>query len=105
MRKRRLTDEEILRVLREPESGDSVAEICRQHGISHSTFDAWRNRCLQELPEFAELQQLRTRECKVEEPGGQTKRGSSDIEGHSRKKTIGPRSRGQPIHKIERQCE
>lgn len=59
MRKRRLTDEEILRVLREPESGDSVAAICRQHRISHQTFDAWRNKCLQELPEFAELHQLR----------------------------------------------
>jgi putative transposase len=64
MRKRRLTDEQILHAQRESESGASVAAICRQHGISHQTFDAWRNKCVQELPEFAELQQLREENAK-----------------------------------------
>ncbi len=31
-------EEEILRVLREAESGDTVVEICRKHGISQQTF-------------------------------------------------------------------
>lgn len=34
MARRGHTEEEILRVLREAESGDTVVEICRKHGIS-----------------------------------------------------------------------
>ena len=62
MRKRRLTDEEILRVLLNAESGGSVAAICRQHGISHRTFDAWRDRY---VPELAELRQLREENARL----------------------------------------
>jgi putative transposase len=65
MKKRRLSDEEILRVLLHAESGDSVAAICRQHGISYQTFDAWKNKYLQELPELAELRQLREENARL----------------------------------------
>ena len=34
MAKRGHGEEEILRVLREAESGDAVVEVCRKHGIS-----------------------------------------------------------------------
>ena len=36
--------EEILRVLREAESGTTVVEICREHGISHQTFYLWKKK-------------------------------------------------------------
>lgn len=49
MERRGLTDEEILRVLRETESGDSVATICGKHGISHQTFYSWRKKYLLQL--------------------------------------------------------
>ena len=32
------SEEEILRVLREAESGDTVVEVCRNHGISQQSF-------------------------------------------------------------------
>jgi putative transposase len=32
------SEEEILRVLPEADSGDTVVEICRKHGISQQTF-------------------------------------------------------------------
>jgi len=38
MAKRGHTEEEVLRVLREAESGGTVVEICRKHGISQQTF-------------------------------------------------------------------
>ena len=41
MGKKGHTEEEILRVLREAESGDTVLEICRKHGISQQTFCRW----------------------------------------------------------------
>ncbi len=38
MAKRGDTEEEMLRVLREAESGDTVVDICRKHGISQQSF-------------------------------------------------------------------
>ena len=32
------SEEQILRVLREAESGETVVEVCRKHGISQQTF-------------------------------------------------------------------
>jgi putative transposase len=42
--KRGHSEEEILRVLREAESGDTVVEICRKHGISQQTFYLWKKK-------------------------------------------------------------
>ena len=44
MAKRGHTEEEILRVLREAESGDTVVDICRKHGISQQSFYLWKKK-------------------------------------------------------------
>ena len=44
MAKRGHTEEEILRVLREAESGTTVVEICRKHGISQQSFYLWKKK-------------------------------------------------------------
>ena len=54
------SEEEILRVLREAESGDTVVEICRKHGISQQTFYLWKKKYAGlGLSELRELRQLR----------------------------------------------
>jgi hypothetical protein len=42
MGKRGHSEEEILRVQREAEFGDTVVELCRMHGISQRTFISGR---------------------------------------------------------------
>ena len=42
MKRSRFTEEQIIGILREQESGLKVAEVCRQHGISQPTFYAWK---------------------------------------------------------------
>ena len=44
MRKRRYTEEQIIKLLREQESGSKVPELCRKYGISEQTFYRWRSK-------------------------------------------------------------
>jgi putative transposase len=42
--KKRHTEEEILRILREAETGKPLADLLREHGISAGTFYRWKSK-------------------------------------------------------------
>ena len=66
MAKRGHGEEEILRVLREAESGDTVVELCRKHGISQQSFYLWKKKYAGlGLQELRELRQLRDENAKL----------------------------------------
>ena len=44
MKKKRCTEEQIFRILKEGESGQKVADICRHHGISVNTYFRWKSK-------------------------------------------------------------
>jgi len=44
MKKSRHTDSQILAILKQNESGTSVADLCREHGMSDATFYNWRSK-------------------------------------------------------------
>jgi putative transposase len=63
MAKRGHTEEAILR---EAESGETVVEICRKHGISQQTFYLWKKKYAGlGLSELQELRQLREENGKL----------------------------------------
>ncbi len=41
---KRLTESQIVGILKEAEAGIPVPEVCRTHGVGHSTFYKWRSR-------------------------------------------------------------
>lgn len=44
MKKSRFTETQIIKILSEQESGKSVQQICRDHGISQPTFYNWKSK-------------------------------------------------------------
>ena len=43
MRTSKFSESQIVAILKQQESGVTVAEICREHGISQATFYKWRS--------------------------------------------------------------
>lgn len=42
MKKKRFSEEQIIRILQEAESGMAARDVCRKHGISEQTFYRWK---------------------------------------------------------------
>jgi len=42
MKRRRFSEEQIIAILREQETGAKTVEVCRKHGISDATFYKWK---------------------------------------------------------------
>ena len=42
MKSKRCTDEQIIKILQEAESGLSVADVCRKHNCSEQSFYRWK---------------------------------------------------------------
>jgi putative transposase len=60
------SEEQILAALRQPESGTTVAAVCREVGINEQTFDLWKRKYAGlGLSELRELRQLREENTKL----------------------------------------
>jgi putative transposase len=44
MRRRRFSEEQIIAILKQGDSGAPTSELCRRHGIARQTFYAWRKK-------------------------------------------------------------
>jgi len=44
MKKTKFTESQIIGILKEQETGKSVADICRSHGISQGSFYGWKTK-------------------------------------------------------------
>lgn len=42
MKRSRFSEQQIIGILREQESGDKTADVCRRHGVSTATFYKWK---------------------------------------------------------------
>lgn len=69
MKRKRYTEEQIIRILREVESGKTVAETCREYNVSESAYYRWRQKYRgmdrSELRRLKELEQENARLKKI----------------------------------------
>jgi len=61
MKRSRYSESQIIKILKEGESGIPVTDICRAHGISRSAYYKWKSKYWgMDLPELKHLRQLET---------------------------------------------
>ena len=59
MKRKRFTEEQIIVILKEADSGVGVTELCRKHGMSNPTFYKWRAKYGgMDVPDARRLKQL-----------------------------------------------
>lgn len=63
MKKSKFTESQIIGILKAQESGRSVADICREHGISQPTFYQWKSKY--SGMEVAQLKKLKEMEAEL----------------------------------------
>jgi putative transposase len=66
MKRKRFSDEQIIRILKEAEREDkTVAQVCREHGVSENSYYRWRRKfgglSVPELRRLRELEQENAR--------------------------------------------
>ena len=44
MKRKRFTESQIFKILKEAETGITITDLCRKHGISDATFYNWRSK-------------------------------------------------------------
>jgi len=70
MKRSKFTDEQILKIAREGETGRKVADLCRTHGSTEQTYYRWKPKFGR--MELSEMQRLKTLED--ESPAGTDRR-------------------------------
>lgn len=61
MKKSKFTESQIIGILKAQESGLSVADICREHGISQPTFYQWKSKYSgMEVAQLKKLKEMET---------------------------------------------
>lgn len=61
MKRKRYTEEQIIKALKEQEAGRKVEDVCRDYGIAQSTFYKWKSRFGgMEVNEAKRLRELET---------------------------------------------
>ncbi len=66
MKHSRFSEEQIIAMLKENEAGAKVDDICRRHGVSGTTFYAWRKKFGGvEPPDAKRLRELETENAKL----------------------------------------
>jgi putative transposase len=94
MKRNRFTEEQIIGILKEHETGVSVADLCRKHGVSGASICKWKAKF--GGMDVSEAKRLRRgREHSAEASAGRCHAGQCGAEGPLGKEVVTPRESGK----------
>ena len=87
MKRSRYSEEQIIKILKEAETGIPVSELCRQHGMSDAAFYTWRRKYGgMEVSEAKRLRLLEAENLKLKQLLAETMLEKTALEDVARKK-------------------
>ena len=85
--KARFTDEQIIAIIKEQESGEKTADVCRRHGISSATFYKYKSKYDGMEPSDAKrLRALEDENNKLKQVAGRANVRQRDVARYQQKK-------------------
>ena len=89
MKRKRFSEEQIIRILHEAETLDNVREVCRHHNVTEQTVYRWRRQFGgMEVADAKRLRTLERENAALKRLDWRTHAGQSDAEGGRRKKLV-----------------
>src|SRR5580698_4537450 len=105
MKSKRLSEEQIIAVLKEAEAGAKTKELCRRHGVSEATFYNWRAKYAGMTVSEAPVERPREREPQAEAAVGRRGARHGRAEGTFGPKMVSPQARRAAVALLMQSCE
>ena len=68
MKRSRYSESQIIKILKEGESGMPITDLCREHGIGRSTYYKWKSKYWgMDIQELKHLRKLETENCRLKQ--------------------------------------
>ena len=98
MRRSRFSEEQIIGILKEQETGQKTADVCRRHGISEATFYTWKAKyCGLEVSEARRLKALEDENARLRKLLAEAMLDNAILKDVGAKKWCRPRLCGVPL--------
>src|SRR5262245_46601279 len=101
MKRSKITEEQILSIVKEGEAGRKVADLCRANGITEQTYYRWKATYGgMELIEMQRLKQLEDEKSPAETHRRRANAGHPGAESGGGKKVVGPITRREAVGRL-----
>ncbi|WES30017.1 IS3 family transposase [Varunaivibrio sulfuroxidans] len=106
MKRSRFTEEQIIGILREQESGQKTVDVCRRHGVSEATFYKWKSKFGgMEISDAKRLKALEAENNRLKKLLAETMLDNAMLKDINSKKLVTPAARREAVAYLRRQYE
>ena len=98
MKQKQHSTEEIIRILRQAETDETIDSVCREHNVSKATFHRWKRKYGEmDLVDAKRLKELEKENAELNEDAGRIPAKQSRAGRSQRKKVVSPMQKKQAV--------